>query len=175
MKKIIVRLLLLIFFATQFGSILSDIGAPVIHAVCYRKTFKWLSASSGDRILVLDSTSFRRSLTDDREIRIAGELFDIISISRKGKNLHLKVSSDALETRLANIIQQIRDAVRKSSGRHQQGKQVQSWLFKLYCRDEGTSTDVIPEIISSTYNFAGIPKLQPGIHNRHLQPPDLFV
>ena len=166
--------MLLIFSATQFASVLSDIGAPIIHAICYGKMFKRRSTGSGDRILLLDTATFHQSRTDDREIRIANLLYDIVSITSKGDSVELRVTSDEFETRLFNIVQQIRDAVKKAPGTHR-SKQLQSWLLKLYCPDEAISNRHLPRLISSVYRMPVPPSLHAGIYNQHLQPPDLFI
>src|SRR5690349_5228768 len=138
MKNFVVILLLLIFSATQFASILSDMGAPIIHAVCYGKVFKRRSTGTGDQMMAMDSLTFRHAQTDDRELRIGGELFDIVSYTAKGDSIQLQLTNDEFETHFFNIVHQIRKAVKKASGPHHHNKHLQSWLLKLYCPNEAT-------------------------------------
>src|SRR6478609_6838772 len=133
MKSTLVILLLLIFSVTQFGNLLTGITAPVIHAICYGKVLKRRSTSSGNQLLSIDTATFRLSLTDDNEIRYAGQLFDILSVNPHGNTVQLQVVNDEFETTLSNIIKQLREAVKKASGSHHSGKRMLSWLLKLYC------------------------------------------
>ena len=175
MKNFVVILLLIIFSATQFASVLSDVGAPVIHAICYGQVFKRQASRSGNRIFVLDSAEVRKSMTDDSEIRLHGELFDIVATTKIGDSIRLEVASDEFETQLFNIVQHIKDAVKKAPGTNHHNKQLQSWLLKLYCPNEARANLLLPGSVSSTYIRLQIPPIQPGVHNRHLQPPDRFI
>ena len=175
MKNFVVILLLLVFSATQFASLLSDIGAPIIHEVCYGKVFQRRSTGSASQTLFMDSVSFHQSQTDDQEIRVGGHLFDIIAITRMGDSVQIEVNSDEFETQFFNVIHQIREAVKKASGPHHHNKNLQSWLLKLYCPNEATANLVAPGQVSGSYKIPLIPKLQAGIHNRYVQPPDTFI
>jgi len=175
MKNLVVILLLLIFSVTQFASILSDIGAPIIHAVCYGKVFKRRSTGSADQVITMDAVTFRHALTDDREIRVGSELFDIVSFTDKGDSVQLQVAIDGFETQFFNIVHQIRDAVKKASGPHHHGKQMQSWLLKLYCPDEASTNLLLPGSGCVIHRLPLTPGLQVGIHNRYVQPPDFFI
>jgi hypothetical protein len=175
MKKVVVIFFLLVFSATQFASILSDIGAPILHAICYGKVFKRRSTGAGDQIITMDSATFRRAQTDDFEIRIGGELFDIVSLATTGGGVQLQLTRDEFETHFSNIVHQIREALKKSSVPHHHGKHLQSWLLKLYLPDQATGNWVLPPSGSVVHILSLTPGLQVGIHNRYVQPPDLFI
>jgi len=175
MKNSLAILLLLIYSASQFGSQLSDFAVPVIHTICYGKVFKRRSNGATDQMLVLDSLTYRRSLTEEHEIKLDGELFDIISVTTKGHKVQLQVTKDEYETHLVNIIEQIREAVKKTTGNHSSVKALQSWLLKLYYPEGENATLYCPSGITSTFSCCIIPGLQTGIHKRYLQPPDSFI
>jgi hypothetical protein len=175
MKNRLAILLLLIFSCTQFGNLLSDFGAPFIHAICYGKVFKRRSTGSGDQLLSMDSATFRGSLTDDHEIRYEGQLFDILSVTAEGNTVQLQVVNDEIETKISNIFHQIHEALKKASGAQQAGKRMLSWLLKLYCPVSGNHEMLIASLTLSPYNNSRIPPIYPGIHSLCQQPPDLFI
>ena len=145
----------------------------MIHAFCYGKVFNRSSNGAADQIIKLDSIAYRQSLTDDHEIRLDGELFDVISVRTSGSDVQVQVTKDEFETNLVNIIEQIRETVKKATANHSSTKVLHSWLLKLYYPHEGGNTLNCPSGIISTGSYSVIPGLQTGIHKRHLQPPDI--
>jgi hypothetical protein len=175
MKNRLAILLLVIFSSTLFGNLLTDFGAPFIHAICYGKVFKRRSTGSSDQLLSMDTATFRRSMTDDHEIRYGGQLYDILSVTARGNIVQLQVVNDEIETKISNIFQQIGESVKKASTPHHRGKRMISWLLKLYCPDGENDELLIASKNLSQYNNSRIPPIYPGIHTLCQQPPELFI
>lgn len=174
MKKLVVIWILFGLTAMQLGSLLSNYATPFIHALCYGKVFKRIPTAA-DQVLILDSVTYARALTDDHEISIDGELFDIHSIRRTARGIILHAAKDEHETRLLEIINHLKQAVKQASKKHPAGKNLPSSLLKWYCSNKQLSQIDSFHFTLAIKACSPTPALLPGDQLLPLQPPDVFL
>ena len=160
------------FCASQLGSLVSGYASPLIHTICYGKVFKRRTPDSHEQVIVMDSASYAQSLTDEHELRIHGDLFDIHSTRKSGGSVVIRATKDEYETHLLSVFSQLRKAIREASQKHSTGKNVSSWLFKLYCSSRETSNLEAASFSSPVKGYSLTPTLLSGPYNSLRQPPD---
>lgn len=138
MKRLAILLLLGIFLSTQLATLVQQYLRPVIHSLCYSRAAKrMLRSNDPDEQLILDIDVYQRSLTDKKELKLEGRMYDIRSVKfEKGKAV-LLVRADHAEMRWLgwiDSIQEARDQAKKS------GHDVLAfqWFFKLFHPHTGT-------------------------------------
>ena len=173
MKKILVILILTSFSAIQLGSLLSNYATPLIHALCYGKVFRRVPKAA-DRVLIMDLVTYSQALTDDHEIRMDGELFDIHSIRKNASGVILHAAKDENETRLVEIIHRLKQAVKQASQKHPASKNRPSSFLKWYCSDKPLPQIETLNVPISMNASSPTPGLLPGAQTLLCQPPDVF-
>lgn len=159
---------------TQLASLLYQYATPVIHALCYEQLL--LESETGPLVqMSLTASEYQAGLTDDQELRINGELYDIVSQSRSKGAVNLFLRKDDVETKLLAFAKRLGKAIDKSKHHHGTAKLPYQWMFKLYCQDVNEAC--LPVLAQNPIHVGSPaePGLPIGQHSSTFRPPAQFM
>lgn len=185
MRKLKAVILLSLFAGIQVGILAWYCYRPVLHAVCYQ-LFQYHGASENHEVganhetaanrveqMKLSQAGLRAARSDDGELSINGELYDIIKTVVRGDSVLLTVEKDITENRwfaACSAIQQ--QLTNKHSGQAPPDFRIYQWMFKLYVPSHSLAAHPSQQEHHPRHCLLAIPLLTSGFYHTPGQPPE---
>lgn len=130
-----------------------------------------LRSNEPEEQLTLEVEVYQRSLTDKKEIRLNGRMYDIHSVRYENNKVTLLVHDDHAETRWVRLLDRIRES-QDASKKTGDGQLAFQWFFKLFHPDNHIIS--IPESLPADRITSGLLVLvfPSSLSDSLLEPPD---
>ena len=176
MKKTVFIIVVSIYGISQFGVILIPNMQPIVHAICYYQFSSEKNADSKDSLLILDSSSYIKAKTDDREVFLNGSLYDIKSIRKIGSTFSLCITKDVDETKWYGFFEDLLNQIKRNQhSQHPINKNLLKWMFSLYSAISPIHNFIFPPNAAAHYLLKDDSSALTSFQKYNFQPPDFRI